>query len=166
MHSSTYLGDSGEEGFGQVLVTNDGIYVIGSTKSANFPVSFNAYDKEHNGSDDVFVIKIDEEFSPVSGIEDSELNRDFSLNNNYPNPFNPSTNISFSLKRSSKVKLDVFNCLGEHVSNLIDSELNSGDYQANWNGKYSTNITANSGIYYYRLISGNHSEVRKMILQK
>lgn len=166
MHSSTYIGDSGEEDFGEVLVTSNGIYVVGSTKSENFPVSLNAYDKEHNGSDDVFVIKIDEEFSPVSGAEESELKREFRLNNNYPNPFNPSTNISFSLSKSVPVKLDLFNCLGELVRNLIDSDLIAGEYEINWDGRFSSNKIANSGVYYCRLSAGDYTEVRKMILQK
>ncbi|MBU1101626.1 MAG: SBBP repeat-containing protein [Bacteroidetes bacterium] len=166
VHSSTYVGDSGDDDFGQVLVTNEGIYVIGATKSVNFPVSFNAYDKEHNGSNDIFIIKMDEDFSPVSSMGEPELDRDFRLMNNYPNPFNPSTLISFSLEKSSHVKLDVFNSLGEHIVNLIDNDLNAGDHTSNWNGKSSSREMANSGIYFYRLTSGNYSEVRKMVLQK
>jgi hypothetical protein len=85
----------------------------------------------------------------------------FILSQNYPNPFNPSTTIQFSLPEQSFVNLEVFNTLGEKVSTLVSEELNVGNYKYEWNAE-----NLSSGIYFYRLITNNFSEMKKMILLK
>jgi hypothetical protein len=91
----------------------------------------------------------------------SGLPKDFSLNQNYPNPFNPSTTISFSLAEPSNVKLTVFNMLGQEVSTLINEQLEAGSHQVEFNG---TGVP--SGIYFYRIDAGSHSQTQKMTLLK
>ncbi|MEO6695437.1 MAG: T9SS type A sorting domain-containing protein [Ignavibacteria bacterium] len=80
---------------------------------------------------------------------------------NFPNPFNPSTTISFSIPTSSFVKLKVFDIAGREVKELINEFKQSGNYQATFDGS-----NFSSGIYYYKLETGNNFEIKKMILIK
>ncbi len=83
------------------------------------------------------------------------------LGNNYPNPFNPTTKISFGLPRASNTKLIIYDILGKEVATLINEELKAGNYNIEWNaGNYS------SGIYFYRLESGDFVQTKKMLLIK
>ncbi len=85
----------------------------------------------------------------------------FALDQNYPNPFNPTTEISFSLPKDSFVTLKVYNSLGEAVSTLVRNYMSAGTHSIVWNGaRYA------SGVYFYRLTSGDKAIVRKMILVK
>jgi hypothetical protein len=95
----------------------------------------------------------------------------FTLYQNYPNPFNPSTNIKFSLPVTSKVRLQIFNILGEKIQEIVNSELPAGSHSFVWDAKNNSNNSVTSGIYFYKLsadgIDGRKfSEVRKMILLK
>jgi photosystem II stability/assembly factor-like uncharacterized protein len=85
----------------------------------------------------------------------------YQLGQNYPNPFNPSTKISFSLPKSDFVKLTVFDLLGREVTSLVKEELKPGTYEVDWN---ASNYP--SGVYFYKLTSGNFTETKKMILIK
>ncbi|MCH7954482.1 MAG: T9SS type A sorting domain-containing protein [Candidatus Marinimicrobia bacterium] len=79
----------------------------------------------------------------------------------HPNPFNPVTNISYSLPVSGDVTLIIYNLLGEEVARLVDGFQPAGEYNTTWN---ASNIA--SGIYFYRLRSGNVVQTRKMVLLK
>ena len=84
------------------------------------------------------------------------------LDNNYPNPFNPSTKISFVLGTSGHASLKVFNLLGQEVATLADGEFNGGDTQT-----FTFDASKlSSGIYYYQLKSGNTTQIKKMMLLK
>jgi hypothetical protein len=84
------------------------------------------------------------------------------LDNNYPNPFNPSTKISFVLGTKGRATLKVYSLLGQEVATLADGEFNDGEIQTFTfdASKYS------SGIYYYQLKSGNGTQIKKMMLLK
>ena len=84
---------------------------------------------------------------------------DFILYQNYPNPFNPETTIQFTLPQSSYVKLDIFDSIGRQVETLISSRLDAGNHQVRWNAELYS-----SGIYIYRLNTGNLTQTRKLIL--
>ena len=91
---------------------------------------------------------------------------DFRLNNNYPNPFNPTTNISFYINTKSFVKLDIFNLLGQKVANLIDVEKNAGQHSVTF-----SSVGLSSGVYIYRIFVSqpdgqNYSDSKKMLLMK
>lgn len=83
------------------------------------------------------------------------------ITQNYPNPFNPTTQIGFSVDDRKDVKLEVYDTAGRKVQTLIDSELNSGFYTATFNGSGLA-----SGVYFYRLITGNSVLTKKMVLIK
>lgn len=80
---------------------------------------------------------------------------------NYPNPFNSTTTICFNLPKSSFVTLKVYNLLGENIETLISCQRSAGEYEVRWNAK-----GLSSGIYFYRLESGEFIETKKFILQK
>ena len=83
------------------------------------------------------------------------------LSQNFPNPFNPSTQIAFSLTRSGFTSLKVFDIMGREVKTLVNESLAAGNYRVDFNG-----AELSSGIYFYRLTSGSFSEVKKMSLTK
>jgi len=88
------------------------------------------------------------------------------LNGNYPNPFNPSTKINFSLKNDSKVNLQIYNIKGQLVKTLVDDELTANHYQYIWDGKDNSNKTVSSGIYFYKMKADDYSACKKMMLLK
>ena len=92
----------------------------------------------------------------------STIPNQYNLYQNYPNPFNPSTKIKFDVApRTENVKLVIYDITGKQIDVLVNNKLSPGTYEAEWNAsKYS------SGIYIYRLETGNFSAVRKMILVK
>ena len=93
--------------------------------------------------------------------EKLNINKLYALDQNYPNPFNPSTTINYSLSKEGNVKLTIFNALGSKVATIVDGYKHAGNYSAQFNG---SNLA--SGIYLYRLESGNYSAVKKFILMK
>ncbi|MFZ2322690.1 MAG: glucoamylase family protein [Ignavibacteriaceae bacterium] len=91
---------------------------------------------------------------------------DFRLVGNYPNPFNPSTTIVFNLPVREKVTVTIFNYLGEKVKDLINNEYEAGENQVVWNGLNDDSKQVSSGIYLYKISTGNNALYGKMILQK
>ncbi len=85
----------------------------------------------------------------------------FSLKQNFPNPFNPSTKIQFSVPKSSFVTVKVFDVSGKEVSTLVNENVNTGTYEVTFDG-----AGLNSGVYFYRLYAGNYIETKKMMLVK
>src|SRR5512139_884809 len=85
----------------------------------------------------------------------------FILNQNYPNPFNPSTILSYTLKSDARVKLTVFNLVGQSVQVLVDGYQTAGDYDITFD---ATDLPA--GIYLYKLQVGDYSSVKRMTLVK
>ncbi len=96
--------------------------------------------------------------------EDVQLPTKFELYQNYPNPFNPSTQISFDLAKPDHVSLVVFNLTGRMVATLLDQTLSAGNHTVVWDGHDHDGIEAASGVYFYRLMSGEFSATRKLAL--
>jgi hypothetical protein len=91
----------------------------------------------------------------------NDLPRYFSLEQTYPNPFNPSTTINYQLPKASSVSLKIFNTLGQLVASLVDEHKEAGNYQVQWNA-----AALSSGIYFYRLGAGKFVDMKKMLLLK
>ena len=85
----------------------------------------------------------------------------YTLSQNYPNPFNPATQINFSIPHGEFVSLKVFNVLGEEVSDLVNEYKPTGNYTVQFDGS-----NFSSGVYFYRMQTGDYSFTRKMILMK
>jgi flagellar hook assembly protein FlgD len=90
----------------------------------------------------------------------------FALEQNYPNPFNPTTQISFSLVSPHKVRLSVYNVLGESIATLADGDYPAGEFTVTWDGHSHNGNQVASGVYFYRLEAGGQSLTRKMMLVK
>ena len=99
----------------------------------------------------------------LTGINhlNSIIPNNFSLSQNYPNPFNPNTTIKFAIPRAGDVGLAIYNALGQVVATLVNEHLNAGTYSADWN---SSDFP--SGVYFYKLTSGDFTETKKMVLIK
>jgi len=91
----------------------------------------------------------------------------FALKQNHPNPFNPETTISFSLKQNSKtLELNIYNLKGQLVKSLFSGKLDKGDHSLVWDGKDNSGVSVGSGVYFYRLSDGTDSQQRKMVMMK
>jgi chitinase len=85
---------------------------------------------------------------------------------NFPNPFNPSTTISYELPNVSKVKIDIYNIRGELIKNLYNGTKNKDKHSIIWKGNNNSGKNVPSGIYFYRIKSGKYTSTKKIILLK
>jgi hypothetical protein len=90
-----------------------------------------------------------------------EIPRGFALTQNFPNPFNPSTRIGYTIPSPSRVVLKVYTLLGQEVATLVNDEENAGYKSVVWDGAGLAN-----GVYFYRIQAGAFSAVKKMLLLK
>jgi hypothetical protein len=91
----------------------------------------------------------------------------FNLADNYPNPFNPTTNISFSIPMALDVQINIYNVLGQKVVTLNEGQLKAGTYNARWNGRDQLGNALASGIYFYELQAGEeYRQIKKMTFLK
>ncbi len=104
------------------------------------------------------VFEADEIKIGITGI------KNFKVEQNTPNPFNPTTNISYELYDASYVKLKVFDLIGKEIATLVDANQTKGTYTVTFDASKYANLT--SGIYFYKLETEKYSEVKKMILTK
>ncbi|MCD6308491.1 MAG: T9SS type A sorting domain-containing protein, partial [Candidatus Latescibacteria bacterium] len=90
----------------------------------------------------------------------------YSLSQNYPNPFNPTTTIDYSIPQSGNVELAVFNMTGQKVRTLVSERQDASFYKVVWDGRNDLGESVASGLYFYRLVSGNFNKIEKMTLVK
>ena len=95
---------------------------------------------------------------------DLPLPRSNALGQNYPNPFNPSTLIPFEIAENGHVRLDVFNILGQRMVTLIDEQRRAGLYEEQRDATDAEGRPVGTGVYIYRLTTGNWQEARKLVL--
>ncbi|MDP3113778.1 MAG: T9SS type A sorting domain-containing protein [Candidatus Cloacimonadaceae bacterium] len=89
-----------------------------------------------------------------------------SIQSIYPNPFNPVTTIAYGLDKAGDVKIEIYNIRGQRISTLISGTMNAGNYRVRWNGMDEDNRLCTSGVYLVKMITGQHSATRKIILLK
>jgi len=147
---SKTIGSSNGDYASDICVTSDGGYIIVGTMSSYGVAS--RY---------IWVIRLGSD--PVGIKEDlSSLVPDaYSLSQNFPNPFNPSTKINYSVPQSSQVIIKVFDILGNEIETLVNEEKITGTYELTWNA-----ADLPSGVYFYQLRAGIFIETKKMILLK
>jgi hypothetical protein len=141
---------------------------IGYVKGAGTSVEKNSYSfRDKNPGSGKFYYRLKQldydgsfEYSNVL-IAETELPQQFSLEQNYPNPFNPVTNIRINIPTDNFVSLDIYNAIGQKVASVFNGSLKAGTHNFSFDAK-----SLNSGIYYYKITSGNFSAVKKMILMK
>jgi len=88
------------------------------------------------------------------------------LNNNYPNPFNPTTTISFSIPYDTNVFITVYNIKGQKIRKILEGNFEKGNHSVIWDGTDSNNKAVSSGIYFYKLETNNDALMKKMLLLK
>jgi DNA/RNA endonuclease YhcR with UshA esterase domain len=98
-------------------------------------------------------------------IDNMQMPQGYALGN-YPNPFNPTTNIAFRVPEAQQVSLVIYNQLGQHVVTLMDQSVGAGDYEVPWKGLDAKGRPVSSGLYFYRLIAGTKQMVGKMTYLK
>lgn len=142
---------------------------IGSTNSTQMDVEgteslyLAVAAKDFAGNESEFSVRL---FNPTS-IDGSQVPGSFALDQNVPNPFNPSTEIRFALPKASTVTLRVFDVAGRRVSELVSAEdMDQGWHTITWQGKDESGRPVSSGVYFYRLEAGLYTETKGMILIK
>ena len=121
-------------------------------------ITVTAKDAAHN---DFISTSFDVNVSPVTDVVAEEIPTEFALYQNFPNPFNPTTNIKFDLPKESSVTVKVYNVLGEEVATLINRVMPAGKQNVEFNASKLA-----SGMYIYRIQAGDFVQVRKMMLMK
>lgn len=142
--------------------------VVGFVKgniNSTVPINYSFEDNNLTGIRNLFYrlkqIDLNGLYEYSNEIEVSLVPDQFKLFQNYPNPFNPETKIKFALPIFSNVNLRVYNLMGENVVTLVEDFLDAGYYEI----PFSAN-NLSSGVYFYRIQSGNYSETKRMILIK
>ena len=161
-----------EKGTGLVYAWQEGdkveLTVIGGAFSAVFAATVKpgsphniALDLQNGGQTD----QNTQEKQPVS----ASLPKAYALAQNFPNPFNPSTTIQFSIPEGSgpvAVRLDIYNLRGQLVSTLVDRRMEPGDFRVQWTGTDGAGKQVPSGVYFYRLTTPTYEATRKMVILK
>ncbi len=129
--------------------------------------TYDLIDNDATSASDHLPVVVDFQLPSVSSTKESHSSiDDFYLNQNYPNPFNPNTTIEFSIPKNAednfyKTQIKVYDYLGSELSLLLDKKLNAGSYKIDYNAG-----TLSSGVYIYRLLFGNYSYSKKMVILK
>jgi hypothetical protein len=96
----------------------------------------------------------------------AEIPETFGLSQNFPNPFNPVTNISFQVPQASDVTVSVYNMMGQKVADLARGHIDAGFHQVVWDSRNLQGESVSSGVYLYTITSGDFHAMKKMILMK
>ncbi len=113
-----------------------------------------------------YIIRAAGRYEPDYTVFTRLLPKEIQLHHNYPNPFNPTTSISYDLPSASHVKIEVFNVLGQKVITLFDQDQEAGRHYVEWDSRDSDNGRVSSGIYFYRLTTDDFVDTKKMLLLK
>jgi hypothetical protein len=104
-----------------------------------------------------------------TGVEDAgddHTSPNFWLGQNYPNPFNSTTHFEFELSRTDRVELVIYNIRGQRVKTLLNGAVLAGNHLVNWDGTDQSGNPVSSGVYLYRLCTGNYSQTRELLYLK
>ncbi|NOY60438.1 MAG: S8 family serine peptidase [Calditrichaeota bacterium] len=130
------------------------------TKSGDISEKFNGWQM-----DDIFLRE--DIAQKVEIAEQTEaIPETYTLEQNYPNPFNPTTTITYRMPRAGKVKIEIYNMLGQRIRTLVERNVPAGNYQVTWDAKDDFGKSVATGMYLYRMQSGDFSAMRKLILLK
>ena len=144
---------------------------ITSASSFDFSLKCKVFDSEGGTDTDIISVTIDEskKLSKKGIIQQkflSSIPEKIVINENYPNPFNPTTSIRFGLPKINKVEIAIYSLTGQKIKTLTNKKYNSGYHTVNWNGTDSFGNKVSSGIYIYKMITGSKVLSKKMVLTK
>ena len=151
-------GNSSDHGSGITIDDNGNSYVTGRF---SYSATFGSYSFISSGVNDIFVAKLGNDAS----VENEIMPTDRELSN-YPNPFNPETNIVFNLPEAGEVQLDIYSIKGQKIKSLLNDQITAGEHSIVWNGENFTGKKVSSGIYFYKLITPSATHTKKMLLLK
>ncbi|UCE18983.1 MAG: T9SS type A sorting domain-containing protein, partial [Gemmatimonadota bacterium] len=138
------------------------VEVTRRTPVGNYILTVTGDDGNTVHSDDVIMeVTRPPRFPVVLAVKEGIVPEEYILLDNYPNPFNPETNIDFGLPENTKVTLKLYNVLGQVVKVLIDEQLEAGFYSVSW-----VAIDFPSGVYFYQIATDNFMTTKSMILMK
>ena len=103
---------------------------------------------------------------PVSVMGVAMIPKEYGLSQNYPNPFNPETTMDYQIIERNEVIITIYNLIGHRVKTIVKTTKEPGFYKAKWDGKDERGIQVSGGIYFARILSGEFSDVKKMVLLK
>jgi hypothetical protein len=124
------------------------------------------YNDYSSGAPEVKAVHPEMAAMVIPGAGSDALPTSFGLMQNSPNPFNPTTTISYALPEASDVRISVFNILGQNVKDLVNSHLEAGVHEVVWDGKDASGDQVASGIYFYKISANNFTDTKKMVLLK
>ncbi|HEY5125564.1 MAG TPA: exo-alpha-sialidase [Ignavibacteria bacterium] len=144
-----------------IRLTNEPAYQWGPSVTAYGSAVHVVWRDFRDGNDEIYYKR--NPTGNITGIENitSEIPKEFKLMQNYPNPFNPTTNVQFSIINVQFVILKVFDILGREVATLVKEQLKPGTYEVSFDGSM-----LNSGVYFYRLLTPDFSETKRMLMIK
>jgi hypothetical protein len=137
-------------------------YIFDSGNLTNDQLSQFGLDAADTKVSDHLPVVVDFDLSPITGFKKKdESPKEFRLMQNYPNPFNPSTSIQFTIPVETQhaVSLRIFDILGKEIKTLLNKPMQPGEYEIEFNAE-----DLPSGVYYYRLIIGDFTQTKKMVL--
>jgi photosystem II stability/assembly factor-like uncharacterized protein len=141
---------------------------IGFIKGNGNSTSPNSYffidNKTVNGNKFKYRLKqvdFDGNYKYSNEVEIEIVPTEFALYQNFPNPFNPSTKIKYSIQHSTSITIKVFNLIGAEIVTLLDKEMPEGSYDITWNA-----VNLPSGVYFYQMKAGSFIDTKKMLLTK
>ncbi len=136
-------------------------------------VSYRYLDEDVTAGQTYYYLLIDEDMQgnktyhgPVFAAAGAEIPGAYSLMPNYPNPFNPSTAIGYQTPQDGHVTLTIYNVLGQQIRTLVDGHQAAGTYTVMWDGRDAAGQHLNSGVYFYTMKAGDHTQTRKMVLMR
>ncbi len=151
-------------------------YVEAPTAWTEYVYDLSAYDNQNVYiaircvSNDAFVFYVDDfSIHSVGGSEGEDQLAPVAfteLKGNYPNPFNPETTISYSVKENLPVNIEIYNLKGQKVKSLVKETKAAGNYKVAWNGTDDNNRPVSSGVYFFKMNAGKYSSTKKMIMMK
>jgi|GEM_PF-2937694 len=162
--------DEMETVLGYAVTNSDGYYLVNGLPTGNLTgiatkVLYESDEEPVNmtttGSADFVINPETTTDAPEEGITPAAITM-----NNYPNPFNPLTTISFDLTDAGYTTLNIYNIAGQKIATLVQNELPAGTHNISWNGTTQNGTTVSSGMYFYRLQSGDYTMTNKMVLMK
>ena len=150
------------------LTTKYEQYIVNLSDAVGDYVAFsNLFDSTI--SQPTFLKRIDHvliENNPVNENSSVTLPIVTELKGNYPNPFNPETIIEFSLDKKTDIRIDVYNIRGQRVKTLLNSVVDKGEHSVLWNGTDDNELAVSSGVYFYRMMTDDYSQTKRMLLLK
>jgi hypothetical protein len=155
---------------GEIMITNLTILSVPNVDGTIAMVKFDKLSSESSGGITIYEPKVRSGGQtmtvPTANIRTVERSTpvSFTLAQNFPNPFNPETQIVFSVPTAGQVQLYIYNAIGQRVATLVDKAMLAGTYNVRWNGTNDKGDNVSSGVYFYQLYTNGASETRHMTL--